>query len=72
MELKIESEVSGTAWKIVVAVGQKVAQDETLMIVESMKMEIPISAPEAGTITQVCVEEGALISEGDVVFIMET
>ncbi|MBT6273320.1 MAG: acetyl-CoA carboxylase biotin carboxyl carrier protein subunit [Chromatiales bacterium] len=72
MAIDVESEVSGTAWKILVAAGQAVEEDETLMIAESMKMEIPITAPEAGTVTEVCVEEGAAISEGDVVFKLDT
>lgn len=71
-EIKVLSEVTGTAWKIVVTEGQTVEQDDELMIAEAMKMEIPHTAPEAGRVKQVCVEEGAAISEDDVLFILET
>lgn len=71
-EVRVLSEVTGTAWKIVVQEGQTVDQDEELMIAEAMKMEIPHFAPEAGRVKAVCVEEGAPISEDDVLFILET
>lgn len=71
-EVKVLSEVSGTAWKIVVTEGQAVDEDDELMIAEAMKMEIPHVAPEAGTVKQICVEEGAAISEDDLLFVLET
>jgi biotin carboxyl carrier protein len=71
-EVKVLSEVTGNAWKIVVKVGQAVDEGDELMIAEAMKMEIPQIAPEAGTVKEICVEEGASISEDDVIFIIET
>jgi acetyl-CoA carboxylase biotin carboxyl carrier protein len=71
-EIKVLSEVTGNAWKIVVKVGQAVDEGDELMIAEAMKMEIPQIAPEAGTVKEICVEEGASISEDDVIFIIET
>ncbi len=64
-EIEVLSEVTGSVWKLFIQVGQKVEEDETLMILESMKMEIPLCAPEDGVITRIYTEEGAQISEGD-------
>jgi acetyl-CoA carboxylase biotin carboxyl carrier protein len=71
-EIKVLSEVTGNAWKIVVAVGQSVEEGDELMIAEAMKMEIPQIAPEAGTVKQICVEEGSSITEDELIFILET
>ena len=54
---EVESEVTGTVWKIETKVGDKVAEGDVLMIIESMKMEIPVLATEAGTIAEFQVEE---------------
>jgi len=54
-------------WKIVARVGQKLAEDEPILILESMKMEIPVSAPEAGTVKEILVAEGDVATEGSVV-----
>jgi acetyl-CoA carboxylase biotin carboxyl carrier protein len=70
-EIKVESDVTGTAWKIVVTEGQEVEEDDPLMIAESMKMEIPLMAPEAGVVKKILVEEGGTIAEGEVLFLME-
>ena len=71
-EIKVLSDVTGTAWKIIVEVGQSVEEGDELMIAEAMKMEIPHSAPSSGVIKEICVEEGAPISEDDVLFIIGT
>ena len=71
-EVKVVSEVTGTAWKIVASEGQSVEEGEELMIAEAMKMEIPHVAPESGVVTRICVEEGAPIAEEQVIFIIET
>ncbi len=66
----LQSEVTGTVWKIEVRVGDSVTEDQTLLILESMKMEIPVSAPHAGTVLQLLVSEGEAVAEGqDVVVI---
>ena len=70
-EIKVESDVTGTAWKIVVTEGQAVEEDDPLMIAESMKMEIPLMAPEAGVVKKVLVAEGCQIAEGEVLFLMD-
>lgn len=51
-------------WKIIVKEGQQVGADETLMIMESMKMEIPINAPRAGRVAKIHVKEGQTVQEG--------
>jgi acetyl-CoA carboxylase biotin carboxyl carrier protein len=64
--MDVKAELAGNLWKIVVRQGQAVAADETLMILESMKMEIPIAAPRAGTVTRILVREGETVQEGQV------
>ena len=61
---KVVSEVSGSVWKVEVAVGQAVQAGDTLLIVESMKMEIPVEAPSGGTVTEVLVAEGDAVADG--------
>ena len=68
--VKIRSEVSGSVWKIEVQVGQQVGQGETLLIVESMKMEIPVTAPSAGTVTEIFVVEGESVVDDQVVLVL--
>ena len=63
----VKTEITGNVWKIVARVGQKLAEDEPIMILESMKMEIPVSAPEAGTVKEILVAEGDVATEGSVV-----
>ena len=67
---RLQSDVAGTVWKIEVRAGDTVAEDQTLLILESMKMEIPVSAPHSGTVLQLLVAEGEAVAEGqDVVVI---
>ena len=61
---KILSEVSGSVWKLEVAVGQSVQAGDTLLIVESMKMEIPVESPSSGTVTELLVAEGDAVADG--------
>ena len=67
----VKAEIAGTVWKITAQVGDAVAEDESVMILESMKMEIPVLAPEDGTLTELLVEEGATVTEGTVVARLE-
>ncbi len=62
--MQIKAELAGNLWKIVVREGQQVGADETLMILESMKMEIPVNAPVAGRVTTIHVKEGQTVQEG--------
>ena len=63
----VRSEVAGSVWKIQVAVGETVAQGDALVILESMKMEIPVEAPKGGTVLEIRVAEGDRVDEGTVV-----
>ncbi len=67
----ILSSLTGTVWKLDVAVGTKVAEDDPVITLESMKMEIPISAPSDGVITEILVAENDLVEEGQVIARMD-
>jgi acetyl-CoA carboxylase biotin carboxyl carrier protein len=69
-ELRVKSEIAGSVWKIEVVVGDQVAEEDALIILESMKMEIPLLAPRAGTVKEILVAEGEAIAEGDVAVIL--
>lgn len=68
---KVRSEVTGSVWKVEIAVGQSVSEGETLLIVESMKMEIPICAPASGVVSELLVAEGEAVADDQVVVILE-
>ncbi len=69
--MQIKAELAGNLWKIVVREGQQVQADETLMILESMKMEIPVTAPGAGRVTKIHVKEGQTVQEGQLLIEVE-
>lgn len=60
----IKSDITGTVWKVEVREGEKVEEDHVLMILESMKMEIPVTATDAGSVLSVLVKEGESVREG--------
>ncbi len=62
--MQVRAELAGNLWKIIVQEGQRIAADETLMVLESMKMEIPITAPHGGTVKRIHVREGQTVQEG--------
>jgi biotin carboxyl carrier protein len=66
----VNAEVAGTVWKILVQVGEPVRAEQDLLILESMKMEIPSSAPWAGVVQQILVEQGEAVSEGQQLVIL--
>ena len=70
-ETRVKSEIAGSVWKIEVAIGDCVAADDTLIVLESMKMEIPLFAPRAGVVREILVTEGEPIAEGDVAVVLE-
>lgn len=67
---RVESEISGTVWKVEVQPGDSVAADQVLMILESMKMEIPVQAPVAGVVQEIRIAQGEAVSEGQVVVVL--
>ncbi len=70
MSSNLESIVTGKVWKIEKAVGDAVALGESVMILESMKMEIPIESPVAGVLQSLLVIEGESVNEGQVVAVV--
>jgi len=71
-KFEAKSEVSGFVWKIETALGQRVAKGDTLIVIESMKMEIPVIAEADGVIVSISVEEGGAVDEGSTVAVLET
>jgi acetyl-CoA carboxylase biotin carboxyl carrier protein len=69
---EVKSEIGGRVWKLEARVGDRVAADDAILILESMKMEIPVSAPMAGRILEIRVAETDLVEEGQVVAVLET
>jgi acetyl-CoA carboxylase biotin carboxyl carrier protein len=67
----IEAHITGTVWKIEVEVGDAVAEGDTVAILESMKMEMPVEAEDEGTVKEVVVAEGQAVSEGDTLIVLE-
>jgi acetyl-CoA carboxylase biotin carboxyl carrier protein len=66
MATNVNAHITGTVWKIEVAVGDAVGEGQTCVILESMKMEMPVEAPAAGRVDKVLVREGQAVNEGDV------
>ena len=67
----IEAHITGTVWKVEVAVGDAVAEGDTVAILESMKMEMPVEAEDEGTVKEILVQEGQSVSEGDTLVVLE-
>ncbi|MBS1265548.1 MAG: Biotinylated protein TB7.3 [Acidimicrobiaceae bacterium] len=68
----VESPVTGVVWKVVVGVGDTVSSGDQVMVLESMKMEIPVEAPVDGTITELSVTEGDQVSQDSPVAVIES
>jgi acetyl-CoA carboxylase biotin carboxyl carrier protein len=67
----VEAHITGTVWKVEVAVGDKVEEGDTVVILESMKMEMPVEAEDPGTVKAINCEEGQSVQEGDVLVVLE-
>lgn len=70
-KIEVKSEITGSVWKITSKLGDSVASGDVLMILESMKMEIPVVPEDDGTIVEILVIEGQSVAEGQVVAIMD-
>jgi acetyl-CoA carboxylase biotin carboxyl carrier protein len=70
-ELSVQSDISGSVWKVEVKVGDRVSEDDLIVVLESMKMEIPVVAPCAGTVISLSVAEGDAVSDGQVVAVIQ-
>ena len=67
----VKSDIAANVWKVEVAVGERVEAEQVLAILESMKMEIPVEAPAAGTVAEVLIAEGQTIGEDQALFRIE-
>ena len=70
MPHEVHAEMVANVWKVVVTEGDEVTAGDTLVILESMKMEIPVLAERAGTVTEVAVGDGDVVQEGDVLVVL--
>jgi len=68
--MDVPAHITGTVWKVEVSVGQKVAAGDVLVILESMKMEMPIEAPEPGTVKEIRCQPSQPVNEGDVLVVL--
>lgn len=68
---EVKAELVGSVWKITTAVGAQVGVDDELLILESMKMEIPVTAPRPGTVREIRVKETDVVKEGQVLVVLE-
>ena len=67
----VEAHITGTVWKIECEVGQSVEEGDTLVILESMKMEMPVEAEDDGTVNEIVCTEGQSVSEGETLVVLE-
>lgn len=70
-KIDVTSEMTGSIWKVLVEVGQRVEEGETLIIIEAMKMEIPVTVFDSGRVAEIMVKEGDMVKDGDVVARLE-
>ncbi len=71
MGTNVEAHITGTVFKIEVSIGTTVREADVLVILESMKMELPVEAPADGRVAKILVEEGQSVEEGDVLVVLE-
>jgi acetyl-CoA carboxylase biotin carboxyl carrier protein len=69
---KVKAEITGNVWKIVAQAGDELEEEQTILIMESMKMEIPVMAPVKGRLRELLVKEGQEVSEGQDLAVIET
>ena len=67
----VEAHITGTVWKIECEIGQEIEEGDTLVNLESMKMEMPVEAEDGGTVKEIVCEEGQSVSEGDTLVVLE-
>ena len=66
----VEAHITGTVWKIECAIGDRIEEGDTVAILESMKMEMPVEAEEPGTVTEIRCSEGQTVHEGDTLVVL--
>jgi len=67
----IDAHITGTVWKIEVAVGDTVQEGDTVVVLDSMKMEMPLEAEDGGTVRKVLCQEGQAVNQGDTLVVLE-
>jgi acetyl-CoA carboxylase biotin carboxyl carrier protein len=67
----VEAHITGTVWKVECQVGQQIEDGDTVVVIESMKMEMPVEAEDEGTVKEIRCEEGQSVTEGDVLVVLE-
>jgi acetyl-CoA carboxylase biotin carboxyl carrier protein len=67
----VEAHITGTVWRIEVAVGDSIDEGDTVVILESMKMEMPVEAEDGGTVREIRCQEGQAVNEGDTLVVLE-
>jgi acetyl-CoA carboxylase biotin carboxyl carrier protein len=67
----VEAHITGTVWKVEVEVGDHVEEGDTVVVLESMKMEMPVEAEDPGTVREILCEEGQSVSEGDTLVVLD-
>jgi acetyl-CoA carboxylase biotin carboxyl carrier protein len=68
---EVEAHITGTVWKIEVAVGDEIDEGDTVVILESMKMEMPVEAEDSGTVKEILCAEGQAVNEGDSLVVLD-
>jgi acetyl-CoA carboxylase biotin carboxyl carrier protein len=67
----VEAHITGTVWKIEVEIGDMIEEGDTVVVLESMKMEMPVEAEDAGTVREILCEEGQAVNEGDALVVLD-
>lgn len=67
----VEAHITGTVWRVEVAIGDSIDEGDTVVILESMKMEMPVEAEDPGVVKEIRCEEGQAVSEGDTLVVLE-
>jgi acetyl-CoA carboxylase biotin carboxyl carrier protein len=68
---EVEAHITGTVWKVECQVGDEVEEGDTVVILESMKMEMPVEAEDAGLVREILCEEGQAVNEGDTLVVLD-
>jgi acetyl-CoA carboxylase biotin carboxyl carrier protein len=71
MAARVEAHITGTVWKIECAVGDRIEEGDTVAILESRTMEMPVEAEDSGVVSEILCEEGKAVSEGDTLVVLE-
>jgi len=70
-KIEVKSEITGKVWKIERKTGDSISEDDTILILESMKMEIPVAAPTNGTLIEILVAEEEMVEEDQIIALMD-